>query len=302
MNLISQRSFQTRALTALFFVAVMLAGLFWNAWSFFILFSIIHFGCWHEFLQLLEKIHQTKFSGYVRLGFALLGYSLVLIFAGDEYQLAGYGLRSSLAFPVSIAGFALSVIGIFTGNTKLKAYAAAAVGWLYISLSWALFMNLYVSNNDFHMGDTYYVLPNYFAPAIIIAGIWVNDTMAYITGSLIGKTPLTSISPKKTWEGTIGGIILSILAVGGIVPFIVLGAFEKHFALFLLLLTLVVAITGTIGDLLESWLKRRAGVKDSGQFLPGHGGFLDRFDSMLLAIPFAWLLIRFLFSVNVTVS
>jgi len=302
MNLIRQRSFQTRALTALIFVAVMLAGLFMNQWSFLILFSIIHFGCWHEYLQLLEKIHQTKFTRYASLGFALLGFSLMLIFAGDSYQLGPYGLKSSLAFPVSIAGFALLVIGIFSGNTKPKAYGAAALGWLYISLSWALFTDLYVSNNDFHMGDTYYVLPNYFAPAIIIAGIWVNDTMAYITGSLIGKTPLTAISPKKTWEGTIGGIILSVLAVAGIVPFIVLGTFETHFALFLLVLTLVVAVTGTFGDLLESWLKRKAGVKDSGQFMPGHGGFLDRFDSLLLAIPFAWLLIRLLFSINVPLS
>jgi phosphatidate cytidylyltransferase len=119
----------------------------------------------------------------------------------------------------------------------------------------------------------------------LIATIWINDTMAYIVGSLIGKTPLSSISPKKTWEGTIGGIILAVVTVT------LLGIFVLHgegwqFAV----LAGVAAIAGTFGDLLESKLKRMAGVKDSGQIMPGHGGFLDRFDSLLLAIPFVWII------------
>jgi phosphatidate cytidylyltransferase len=124
---------------------------------------------------------------------------------------------------------------------------------------------------------------------MIIGSIWINDTMAYIVGSLIGKTSLSRISPKKTWEGTIGGIVLAIGVMG------LLGwglRDEPAVALFPAVDWMVVAaitsIAGTFGDLLESKLKRMAGLKDSGHILPGHGGFLDRFDSLLIATPFAW--------------
>src|SRR5690606_1331751 len=112
---------------------------------------------------------------------------------------------------------------------------------------------------------------------------------AYIVGSLIGKTPLSKISPKKTWEGTIGGILLSALIMGYIGY-----VFDDWFVFgrqlpFWLILAFIAVIAGTFGDLLESKLKRMAGVKDSGQLMPGHGGFLDRFDSLIFTIPFVWL-------------
>jgi phosphatidate cytidylyltransferase len=94
---------------------------------------------------------------------------------------------------------------------------------------------------------------------------------------------------QKTWEGTIGGIILS----SGLILLIALWQFEPSWAL--LIIALVNAISGTIGDLVESKLKRMAGVKDSGSFMPGHGGFLDRFDSILLAAPAVWLVCYLLF-------
>ncbi|HMP94516.1 MAG TPA: phosphatidate cytidylyltransferase, partial [Phnomibacter sp.] len=123
-------------------------------------------------------------------------------------------------------------------------------------------------------------------PMLIIASIWINDTMAYLVGSFIGKTPLSPISPKKTWEGTIGGIVLAVALVSG------LGwAIWQLPPAPLVGISLTAAITGTLGDLFESKLKRRAGVKDSGQILPGHGGFLDRFDSLLFATPAVWLIL-----------
>ena len=128
-------------------------------------------------------------------------------------------------------------------------------------------------------------------PCGIIFSIWINDTMAYITGSFIGRTPLSSISPKKTVEGTLGGIVLSVLLIT------LAGSLTSFYTWYhWLMISLISATAGTLGDLLESKLKRMAGVKDSGNILPGHGGFLDRFDSLLLAIPFVfvyyWLLIR----------
>ncbi len=126
-------------------------------------------------------------------------------------------------------------------------------------------------------------LAGYTVSLLIVASIWINDTMAYIVGSLIGKTPFSKISPKKTWEGTAGGAILAV-AVVGLIAWLI-----KFNVLHAVCIASIAAVSGTMGDLLESKLKRLSGVKDSGQIMPGHGGFLDRFDSLLLAIPFVWL-------------
>jgi phosphatidate cytidylyltransferase len=121
--------------------------------------------------------------------------------------------------------------------------------------------------------------------------MWINDTMAYIVGSFIGKTPFSPISPKKTWEGTIGGGILciAIIAFAGSTLNI-----SKHISfMHWLFIGILCAVFGTLGDLLESKMKRMADVKDSGNILPGHGGFVDRFDSMLLAAPVVAFYIHF---------
>ena len=118
--------------------------------------------------------------------------------------------------------------------------------------------------------------------------------MAYIVGSLIGKTPLSKISPKKTWEGTIGGIILCVLVMAFVYPRIFYSINDTALSISIGSMALIAALFGTAGDLLESKLKRMAGVKDSGALMPGHGGFLDRFDSLLLAVPFVWLYVNFI--------
>lgn len=120
-------------------------------------------------------------------------------------------------------------------------------------------------------------------PCAIIFSMWVNDTMAYITGSFIGKTPFSKISPKKTWEGTIGGAILCVVVIGLLGYFIPLA--RQVPVIHWVAIAAICAVFGTLGDLLESKLKRTANVKDSGNIMPGHGGFLDRFDSLLVATP-----------------
>lgn len=115
--------------------------------------------------------------------------------------------------------------------------------------------------------------------------IWATDTGAYYTGKSIGKRPFApTISPNKTWEGTIGGLIMALVTAGVfkllLLPF--LGWID------VLVLALIGGFWGQLGDLLESSLKRSAGVKDSGQFLPGHGGALDRFDSLIFSAPLYW--------------
>ena len=142
-------TFRTRALTAIIFVAVMLTGLLWNHWSFLILFSVIHFGCWWEYLRLIEKIYTTTLHIYTKLGLMLMGYAIMLWFCGPAYNIAGYGLKENFSFPFSLAGIILLVIGIFQKNpVVLKSFAAAALGLLYISLSWGLMMSLRIMDDS----------------------------------------------------------------------------------------------------------------------------------------------------------
>ena len=288
------QTFRTRALTAIVFVAIMLAGLLWNQWSFLVLFSIIHFGCWWEYLKLTAKIHSTSFHPYTKLGLMVMGYGIMLWFCSPAYHISGYGLKENISLPVSAAGFALLLAGIFQKNPiNVKAFGYAVLGVLYISLCWGLMMDLY---NDFtiRVSSTIVFITGYFLPLIIIASIWINDTMAYIVGSFVGKTPLSKISPKKTWEGTIGGVILCVVVMAFLYPQVHYSMNSTAIAFLFGSIALIAAITGTFGDLLESKLKRSAGVKDSGSLMPGHGGFLDRFDSLLLATPFVWVHVQFL--------
>ena len=219
------QTFKTRTLTAIVFAAVMLIGLLWNIWSFIVLFTIIHFGCWWEFVRLMRRIKPLNYGYFLPFGVLYITMPvLVMIY-----------LRTS--------GF----------------------------LIW--------DGNDF----LFKILP-----CAIIFSLWINDTMAYIVGSLIGRTPFSKISAKKTWEGTIGGAVLCVVVIG------LVGWRSKFYSVTdWIIIASLCAFFGTLGDLLESKIKRLAGVKDSGSLLPGHGGFLDRFDSLLVATPFVWLYVYF---------
>src|SRR5688572_31562801 len=121
---LNRQTFRTRTLTAVIFVIVMLTGLLWNQWSFLILFSVIHFGCWWEYLSLTEKICNSRFHTYSRFGFMLMGFGIMLWFCGDQYRINNYGIRENLSLPVSGAGFAMLVIGIFQKTpVALRAFA-----------------------------------------------------------------------------------------------------------------------------------------------------------------------------------
>jgi phosphatidate cytidylyltransferase len=272
------QTFKTRSLTAIVFVIVMAAGLLINDWCFLMLFSIIHFGCWWEYLRIIEKIHKTILHPYIKLGMMVFGYGIMLLFCTKEVN--GYIIKDNISLPVSIAGFVLLILGIFQkSKIPLKAFAGAAAGIIYISLSWGMLVRFEIPDRI-----SPYPYP-YSFPIFIVLTMWINDTMAYIVGSLIGKTPLSKISPKKTWEGTVGGIILAVIVMGLIASVLVpINANAIWY-----ILAAIAAVAGTVGDLLESKLKRMANFKDSGHIMPGHGGFLDRFDSLLLAIPFCFL-------------
>lgn len=286
------QTFKTRSLTAVLFVAVMLAGLFINHWTFFILFSIIHFGCWVEYQQLVEKIDPgyKEINPFHRYSVMLAGWCLLLYFTNDAFTFFGLRLHALGWWLGLILVFILPITELlFAKKIQLKNIGHSVFGLVYISLSWALLMDLYSKDVYYNAGKGIVDNSGLWIPIWIIAAIWINDTMAYIVGSLIGKTPFSKISPKKTWEGTIGGALLSILIIG-------LAAYNSDkfnpVTFNLVIIAAIAATAGTAGDLFESKLKRMAGVKDSGSFMPGHGGFLDRFDSLLLATPFVWLYVK----------
>ena len=221
---LDSKAFKTRTLTAMVFVIIMLTGLLWNQWSFIVLFTIIHFGCWYEFVKLIKKINS------------------------HSYKI------------ISLSGL------------------------VYITLPVVLLLYIRIGTDINYDNNFLKVIP-----CGIIFSIWINDTMAYIVGSLIGKTPLSKISPKKTWEGTVGGALLCIVTISLIGKATGFYNYKNW-----IVIASCCAVFGTLGDLLESKLKRMANVKDSGTLMPGHGGFLDRFDSLLIATTFVSLYYFFL--------
>ncbi len=271
------QTFRTRTGTAIIFAVVMLAGMLWNQWLFLMLFSIIHFGCWYEYQQLLEKIDPDykQITPFHRYGVMIAGWCILLFFTGNDSFSDVLSLHAIAWWVGLVLILVLPIMELlFSRHINLRNIRHSILGLLYISLSFGLLVQM--RWEDLRL------------PILIIFSIWINDTMAYIVGSLIGKTPLSTISPKKTWEGTIGGIMLSVLVMA-----IVVYTTNYFYSLtHSVIIALIAAVAGTFGDLLESKVKRMANVKDSGSFMPGHGGFLDRFDSILLATPFVWIYVN----------
>ena len=212
-----------------------------------------------------------------------------MLFMAGKHRLGNVDLHNLGRLLLLVCGIVLPLfLVIFPKNISVKSLGYSLLGLLYISLNWALMIN--IRSGQMLPYDTSGIYDTgWIIPIVLIASIWINDTMAYVVGSFIGKTPFSKISPKKTWEGTTGGAVLCVAVVT------LAGHYLFHLAdvVSLVIISLIAAIIGTTGDLLESKLKRMAGVKDSGQIMPGHGGFLDRFDSLLLATPFVWLYLFF---------
>jgi len=250
---------RTRVITAFALLFILLGGLFYLPslyWGWLTL-GVIAVGAW-EWGGLACFSKSGRWAYLVVTALCGAAFFVLNIRVGQIYLLA-------LAFwlLVAIPWFAL-------GWTVRNPLLLAATGWLVLFPTWFALMDLHAMRPALLLG--------------LIAVVSVADIGAYFAGRAFGRHKLApSVSPGKTWEGVAGGLLA--VACYGVLWKIFVGTVGVPFPGFSLLLAM--AALSVCGDLFESWLKRQAGLKDSGSFLPGHGGVLDRMDGMTPALPLA---------------
>ncbi len=268
------KNFITRTITGVLFVAI-LVTCFLRPEAMVLLFALITGLTVWEFGGLVNEWDDIQINRFIST------VAAVYLFLA----MAGYcmGFTAATAFiPYLITVIYLIIAELFTqAPNPLNNWAYTMLSQMYIALPFSTINVLaFQSGGD---GVTY----NYLLPLSIFIFLWVNDTGAYCTGSLFGKHKLfMRVSPGKTWEGSVGGGVLVLIAAA-IIGWLTQGEQGGMSVPVWMGLGLVVVVFGTLGDLVESLLKRTLGIKDSGNILPGHGGMLDRFDSALMAIPAA---------------
>ena len=269
MNL-TVNNFATRTLTAVFFVIAMVGSAVLGQTAFAGLLLIITIYSLNEFISLVSN-NTNQPAQWPTLIVGALTYSALAAHAMGQTN------ADSLLVIIPFI-FILFILELWRNKSNPFANIALSLTAVtYIALPLGLMMYFFdpvIISGPYHYG--------------IVLGflviLWLNDTGAYLVGSLIGKHKLFErISPGKTWEGSAGGAFIAILSAWGL-SFI----FKQLDGLQWIILAILIVISGTLGDLVESMLKRSLGIKDSGTILPGHGGLLDRFDAVLLSVPFVF--------------
>lgn len=274
-------NFWTRTITGVSMVFILLAALWFSGWVFAVIFMVITIlGLW-EFYSLTtsENCHPQKYYGTAAGVLLYLATALICLFPRSQ-SMAEQAWPAFIPFLLPIPLFFLSfIIEIYRKKPNpLVNIAITTLGFFYIALPFSLL--IYFTRADvLHFLGMPVILVGYFAFT------WIYDTVAYLYGKQFGKHKFFErISPKKTWEGTIAGAVVTLVAAVGfhfLVPDLPLADW--------LALACMVVFFGSHGDLVESLLKRSLNIKDSGTILPGHGGILDRFDTMLISAPFVFL-------------
>lgn len=260
----------TRAITGFFFILVLVGAIFLSKEVFVVFFSLVGLGSLYEFYKITKS---ESIKPNITLGL-LAGLALAVLIS--LYYL-GY-----LSF-VKIWAFVPFIVLIFIAALYKKStlpfhdIAYTLLGIAYACVPFLFFMGL-----GFILGEY-----NPYVPMGFLIMLWANDTGAYLSGRSFGKHKLFErISPNKTWEGFIGGVLLAIVIALNLEQYF--GTLSKwEWAS----MAIIIGVFGTLGDLVESMLKRSLGIKDSGKILPGHGGFLDRFDGLLMAAPLVFVLL-----------
>ncbi len=267
-----------RAVTGIFFVTAMVLGIL-HPHALIALFALITGLSIWEYTGLVNNIKGVKVNRFIS---TIIGVYFFL-------AVAGLRLTPVEGFVVFVP-YILSILYLLISELYLKnenpinSWAYTMLGQMYIAMPFSMINVL-----AFQQGEMGQVTFDSLLPLSIFIFLWTNDTGAYLCGSLFGKHKLfPRISPKKSWEGSIGGGLL-VLIVAGVIGYFTNTDTDPHMLSIpaWIGLGLVVVVFGTWGDLVESLFKRTLGIKDSGNILPGHGGMLDRFDSSLMAIPAA---------------
>jgi len=273
-------NFWQRVITGIFFVIVLIGAVVWNKYSFLALCFVISVLSIREYAALFKnRATKPRFWVTFIAGTCLAACWLLI----NAVQISATAYQNDLKIIVFWCLASPFVFEMFPlKNFSLPNALLSLGGMVYITLGVGCFESigsLGLCNNSTSAGP-------YDSKLIIgfLLLLWSSDTFAYLSGRAFGKTPLApKISPKKTWEGSIGGAIGTI----GIsfILYKTLGCIQLYQWV---VLGLIILVFGTIGDLAESRFKRFLGIKDSGNILPGHGGMLDRFDSLLCAAPVAF--------------
>lgn len=276
-------TFTTRLISGTVYVALIVLALTLSmVWGLWVLLSVFAVAGIIEFNRLTGVNRPYIFRIVLDCAAAVW-----LLYATAQYGMAiSHGLGIFLPYLLYLL-YVVCRSTFLPHQAMLPSLGNSLIGQLYIAVPLALTIRLTLEVDPYSSMTQY----NGLLLLAIFIFIWVNDTGAYLVGSRWGKRRLApSISPKKSVEGSIGGLLLVLLSA----VILRLLLFPELSWLRILLIAAVVAIFGTIGDLFESSLKRRAGVKDSGKLIPGHGGILDRIDSLLLAVPAVYLLLAVL--------
>ena len=262
----SMKEIIKRLITGVVYVILLLSTVFLNSDAFNFLFMIFGLACLYEFKYIVGLKGYNIFVLYLVLwwGYIYLIHNQILIIAL---------ILVTVIIDIVLLGFLFEKKKrIFNKLQKL------IIGLFYIGGGCIFLTMIPYKDNDFSK----------FLIIGILILIWVNDSFAYLVGKSIGRTKLyVAVSPKKTIEGSIGGLFFSL-----VVAFISAKYETTLTAVQWMILAFVIAITGSLGDLIQSKFKRIAGVKDSGAILPGHGGIWDRLDSLVFAAPFVYITLK----------
>ena len=262
-------NFWQRLVTGVIIVSVIIGSIIFGPISFIILFLIVALLSLYEFYNLVssDALKPQKGPGLV-LGMII-------------YTAISFSWPEALSVEVRFAFiFALTALIFFIELYRKKVFpfhsiAYTLTGVIYIIIPFAMLIRISFLSGNY----------NYAVPLGIFLLIWTHDTFAYLAGIKFGKHRLFErLSPKKSWEGFAGGLVAAM-----IVSYILFNQFAMLSLYEWLALALIVVVTGTLGDLVKSMLKRSLNVKDSGTILPGHGGLIDRFDAVLMSVPFIYI-------------